>query len=284
MEVVSHEAFSRLHPTGAHPESGVRLAVLNKAFEGFVQAEPAEVRDVRRCHELALVERLQAVDGPTWLDADTPVSETTFDAALLAAGAAIEAVRREGFAVLRPPGHHATPTRAMGFCIFNNAAVAARWAQAELGIERVAIVDWDVHHGNGTQDIFWDDPSVLYVSLHQWPYYPGTGGPEEQNETTLNLPMPAGQGDREYLAAFDEAIERKVRRFDPGLLIVSAGFDNHVDDPLADMEVTAAGFREMARRCSALAPRVAAVLEGGYNPGTLPGLVESALAGFASET
>ena len=137
-----------------------------------------------------------AIDGATWLDGDTPASETSFEAALLAAGGAIEAARTGGFALVRPPGHHAPADRAMGFCLFNNAAVAARAAQAEDGLERVAILDWDVHHGNGTQDIFWDDPTVLYVSLHQWPFYPGTGRPGEGNETTVNVPLPAGSGQR----------------------------------------------------------------------------------------
>jgi acetoin utilization deacetylase AcuC-like enzyme len=170
----------------------------------------------------------------------------------------------------------------MGFCLFDNVAVAARHAQAELGVERVAILDWDVHHGNGTQAIFLDDPTVLFVSLHQWPFYPGTGGPEEQRETLLNLPFPPGYGDREYLEAFSEAVEPKVRRFAPDLLLVSAGFDAHVDDPLADMAVTEDGFRELGRRASAMAPRVAAVLEGGYNVSTLPRLVAAALDGLGS--
>ena len=125
----------------------------------------------------------------TWLDGDTPATETSYAAALLAAGTTLAAVEHSGFALVRPPGHHALPDRAMGFCLFNNVAVAARWAQAELGVERVGILDWDVHHGNGTQAIFWDDPTVLFVSLHQWPFYPGTGGPDEQNETTLNVPL-----------------------------------------------------------------------------------------------
>ncbi len=168
----------------------------------------------------------------------------------------------------------------MGFCLFNNVAVAARRAMAELGIERVAIVDWDVHHGNGTQDIFWDDDSVLFVSLHQWPFYPGTGGPEEQGETTLNLPLRAGAGDRVYLDLFEREVAPKVRAFDPGLLLVSAGFDAHADDPLAGMDVTEDGFRAMASVSASLAPRVAAVLEGGYNLATLPRLVLAALDGF----
>jgi acetoin utilization deacetylase AcuC-like enzyme len=217
---------------------------------------------------------------PTLLDPDTIASETSYEAALLAAGCTLEAVDRGGFALVRPPGHHALPDRAMGFCLIDNAAVGARYAQAELGIERVAIVDWDVHHGNGTQDIFWNDASVLFVSLHQWPFYPGTGGPGEENETTVNIPLPAGAGDDDYLRAFDERVEPAVRAFEPELVLVSAGFDAHVDDPLAGMRVTAGGFRELARRSAALAPRVAAVLEGGYEPQTLPALVDAALEGF----
>jgi acetoin utilization deacetylase AcuC-like enzyme len=170
----------------------------------------------------------------------------------------------------------------MGFCFFNNVAVAARFAQAELDIQRIAILDWDVHHGNGTQDLFWDDDSVLFVSVHEWPFYPGSGGPTDQADTTLNIPMSAGSGDEEYLHAFDHTVVPAIERFGPDLLIVSAGFDAHTDDPMANIDVTEAGFREMARRARGVAPRLAAVLEGGYDPQTLPTLVQAAIEGFES--
>jgi acetoin utilization deacetylase AcuC-like enzyme len=280
MEIVGQHELAELHPTGSHPESPERIRRLLAVFTLDVEADPATRAAIEAVHDHAYVEAIASLADVRWLDGDTVAGPTSFRAASLAAGAAITAAERCGFALVRPPGHHALPAQGMGFCIFGSVAVAARHAQRELGVERVAIVDWDVHHGNGTEAMFRGDDSVLFVSLHQFPLYPGSGGPGTSDETTLNIPLPAGCGDQEYAAAFREQVAPAVTSFDPGLLLVSAGFDAHERDPLAGMCVTSAGFTELARHCSQLAPRVAAVLEGGYNLDTLPQLVEAALVGF----
>jgi acetoin utilization deacetylase AcuC-like enzyme len=272
-----------LHPTGAgHPERQERLAVVLERLDGWRDGRPASEEEILLCHTAEHVERIRATRAPVWLDGDTVCSETSFAAAALAAGTAIDAALHGGFAIVRPPGHHALPGRAMGFCLFDNVAIAARAAQRRLGLDRVAIVDFDVHHGNGTEAIFLDDDSVLFVSLHRWPFYPGSGGPSEQRETTLNVPLAAGSGDAEYLRAFEETVAPALEAFAPQLVLVSAGFDAHEADPLGGMELTADGFRELSRRCAGLGAPVAAVLEGGYNLATLPALVDAALEGFGS--
>jgi acetoin utilization deacetylase AcuC-like enzyme len=279
--VVSHPAFAALHPTGGHPERRERIAVLLDAFPEFVEARPATVDEIAAVHDRDYIEAMRAVSEsgrPTMLDADTICSQTTYEAALLAAGAAVQAVDLGGFSLARPPGHHALPERAMGFCIFNNVAVAARYAQRELGLGRVAILDWDVHHGNGTQDTFWDDDTVCFASLHQWPFYPGSGAPGEGNETTLNVPLPAGAGDDEVVTAAEQVVLPALEAFAPDLLLVSAGFDAAAGDPIGGLEVTGDGFAALTALTLRVSERVAFVLEGGYNTQTLPGLVGSVLA------
>jgi acetoin utilization deacetylase AcuC-like enzyme len=281
MELIGHPALTRLHPThDPHVERPERLQVLYERFAEVTEGRPATPEQVGRVHDAEYMRAIEQLEVDVFLDPDTYAGPTTWEAGLHAAGCAIEAAEREGFALVRPPGHHALWARAMGFCIFNNVAVAARHAQADLGAPRVAIVDIDVHHGNGTEEIFRDDPTVLFVSLHQWPFYPGTGGPGTSDEFTLNIPLPAGSGDEVYRRAFAEQVEPTLAAFEPEFVLVSAGFDAHEQDPMGQMLVTADGFRELAQRCSSLAPRTAAMLEGGYNLATLPDLVDAFVEGW----
>ena len=278
----------RRHDAGpGHPERPQRLDAFRRGLAESGQEDVLELLEPReatrealmRIHTPAHVESIEATRGRTVrFDPDTQAGPESCAAALRAAGAVVDAVDRvldgrldRAFCAVRPPGHHAERGRAMGFCLFNNVAVGAARA-LDQGLDRVMILDFDVHHGNGTQAIFWEDPRILYVSSHEYPFYPGTGAPQEVGEGrgrgfSVNLALPAGCGDAEYAALYREVVVPIGRSFDPQLVLVSAGFDPHVDDPLAGMRVTAAGFGAVMSACleAAGSGKVVVALEGGYD-------------------
>jgi acetoin utilization deacetylase AcuC-like enzyme len=283
------------HETGSHPENPRRLPAIDTALAeaGLMNGRreipfaPAPWESLEQVHNPRYLELLAEITahGGAWLDGDTVVTPDSLATATLAAGAgiaavdaALDGVAPRSFALVRPPGHHATREGGMGFCLINNLAVAAGHALSR-GVERIAIVDWDVHHGNGTQDIFYTSRQVLFCSMHQFPFYPGSGfvteiGRDEGEGYTVNIPLPAGQPDAAYLEVFDDRIMPALRAYEPELLLVSAGFDAHIDDPIGGMRLTEAGYAAMATRVAAIADRFAdgrivLILEGGYDPAAL---------------
>ena len=285
------------HETGHHPENSDRLRVIISALQAdeelwkkleHLAPRPVSDDDIMRCHSHRLIEQIRNLceQGVRFVDMDTVISPESFEVARLAAGAAIVAVdhvfrgdENNAIALVRPPGHHATSNRAMGFCLFNNAAIAARYAQVHYGADRVLIIDWDVHHGNGTQEIFYRDPSVFYFSTHQYPYYPGTGASDERGldkgeGTTLNIPLSAATSASAHREAFSDALKLIEKKFPPDLIIISAGFDAHRGDPLGGLLLEDGDFSDMTKQVMEIADReasgrVLSVLEGGYNLDTL---------------
>lgn len=278
------------HQTGSrHPERADRFDAALGALDGLellkLAPRVATEDEVALCHSpsyIKLVEREVMTGFHELSTGDTIISPRSMDAALRATGsvlngvdAVMEGKAQNAFCIVRPPGHHATPVRGMGFCLFNSIAVAARYAQKKYGLKRVLIVDWDVHHGNGTQDVFYTDGTVFFFSTHQHPWYPGTGLPNETGEgaghgTTLNCPFPAGSGRDEILSAFQEKLLPAAEKFQPELVLISAGFDSRVDDPLGNFLLTDEDFADLTRVMRETADkhaggRVVSVLEGGYS-------------------
>lgn len=292
---VLHSPDFAAHDVPHHPENQVRLSVTERHLEeqGLLSRRPAvsfgkaPLPVVEAIHDSGYVERLNrlAMSGGAWPDADSYIGPDSYDVAMMAAGAAVagvdavlDGVASHAIALVRPPGHHATPAGGMGFCLLNNVAIGAARA-LERGLGRVAIVDWDVHHGNGTQNAFYASNQVLFCSIHQAPFYPGTGDNDERGEGvghgyTINVPLRAGRSDEEYLAVLDDVFLPALRAFEPELILVSAGYDAHIDDPLGGMRLTERGYAAMTNRLLDVAHRSAggrlvAVLEGGYDPGAL---------------
>jgi acetoin utilization deacetylase AcuC-like enzyme len=302
--VVASPELDRHFNPGAHPERPERAiaALAGLGDAGLTEAvvrvppRPATREELARVHDPALVDFIHEVSaaGGGRIDEDTRASAGSYDTALLAAGAGLAAIDAldhglggSAFVAVRPPGHHATATQAMGFCLFNNVAVTAA-ALVDRG-ERVCVIDWDVHHGNGTQDIFYDDDRVLFASTHEWPLYPGTGavtetGGERAPGLTINVPLPAGTTGDALLAAIDHVIAPAVDEFAPTWLLVSAGFDAHRDDPLANLQLTAGDFADLTRRVRQLVPasgRTIVFLEGGYDLRALRDSVGATVAALA---
>lgn len=312
MTTVIYDDVYLKHDTGSyHPENSTRLINTIKYLEttdiwqklDIKKPRPATEEEVSMVHSINHIEKVAelARAGGGYLDPDTYVSSNSYNAALYAAGALLTAVdlimnkqSNNAFCLLRPPGHHATPTRGMGFCLFNNVAIAAKYIQSEYNLDRIVIIDWDVHHGNGTQDTFYADPSVMYFSMHRHPFYPGTGKKEETGKGkgtgfTINVPLIYSTEPQEYLGTFRDIIEKKVKQFNPLFILISSGFDAYRLDPVGGLGLGVFDFYTLTMLTQNIAKdccegRIVSCLEGGYHLSDLPRCVEEHLKGLSDLT
>ncbi|MDR4505375.1 MAG: histone deacetylase [Candidatus Scalindua sp.] len=310
MTALVYDDIYTKHDTGfQHPENSLRITntVTYLKSTGIWQKltvekpRAATIEEIAAVHGTCHIEQIEklARTGGGYVDPDTYVSPFSYDAALYAAGAPLTAIdvimKREinnAFCLIRPPGHHATPTRAMGFCLFNNVSIAAKYLQKEYNLEKIAIIDWDVHHGNGTQDTFYEDPSVLYFSIHRYPFYPGTGRDSETGTgkgagSTINVPLSHDTTSKTYMSIFEEILQKDIKLFKPNFILISSGFDAYYLDPIGGLDLGVSEFRILTEITQKIANeccegRIVSCLEGGYHVSDLPRCIEAHLNGLNS--
>ncbi len=305
MTVVIYDDIYLKHDTGPnHPENSARIINTIKhlrsanCWQKLDTKKPraATVTEVSAIHSTSQIEQVAEIarSGGEYLDPDTYVSSDSYEAALNAAGAPLTAIdlimdkkADNAFCLVRPPGHHATPEKGMGFCLFNNVAIAAKYIQSKYSLDRIVIIDWDVHHGNGTQDAFYDDPSVMYFSMHRYPFYPGTGAEEETGKDsgsgfTINIPLSYNTEPQEYLKFFEEILEKRIKPFKPQFILISSGFDAYRLDPISGLSLEASDYNKLTKLTQNVAKyccdgRIVSCLEGGYHLLDLPKCIEEHL-------
>ena len=308
MTVVIYDDIYLKHDTGPnHPENSARIINTIKHLRSancwqkldIKKPRAATVTEVSAIHSTSQIEQVAEIarSGGEYLDPDTYVSSDSYEAALNAAGAPLTAIdlimdkkADNAFCLVRPPGHHATPEKGMGFCLFNNVAIAAKYIQSKYSLDRIVIIDWDVHHGNGTQDAFYDDPSVMYFSMHRYPFYPGTGAEEETGKDsgsgfTINIPLSYNTEPQEYLKFFEEILEKRIKPFKPQFILISSGFDAYRLDPISGLSLEASDYNKLTKLTQNVAKdccdgRIVSCLEGGYHLLDLPKCIEEHLNGL----
>ncbi len=311
MTTIFYDDVYLKHDTGmGHPENATRLINTVKHLETTGIWQKLDIRkpgaatkeEISMVHSIDHIERIAEIAkaGGGYIDPDTFVSSNSYDAAIHAVGALLASIdlvmnkeSDNAFCLVRPPGHHATPTRAMGFCLFNNVAIAAKYIQTKYNLDRVVIIDWDVHHGNGTQDTFYEDSSVLYFSMHRHPFYPGTGNKEETGKGegsgfTINVPLSYDTQSKEYLEIFDEIMEKRIKKFNPQFMLISAGFDAYHLDPIGSFSLGAVEYKTLTEQTKKIAQeccegRIVSCLEGGYHLSDLPKCIEEHLKGLSDK-